>query len=348
MDDGVKTAALIFRIGLAAKEMMLKMVIEVLKAIVKHMEWLKQHNIKPSWKARIDKAQIKFVQATTTLVEKQIEISKQKVIQKEREIDKFKLDKQYELEKYKTEVYKAQKALDLAHEGKDSIDITTKQNLLDKALENKKTFEYKTNQEIMAKNHELDNCKNESSQFEYDLKVCNAKLNALYSYQNIETGRVKREYQDIKDKYVSQDQAVDLQQEEEIVSHVSSLDEIVDKFETKPSEQEKEHQKQEEQDIDNTKKDVEVDIVEQMLSKDAETLKAYKELYGTNDRDVSEVSEKPIKDIENNVEDSKEVDIVEQMFAKDPKALKVYQESKAKGDFKMNVPQLSKSKGIDI
>lgn len=305
MDEGAKSATLIFRIGLAAKEMMLRMAIEALKAIIKHMEWLKQHNIKPSWKARIDKAEIKFVQATTSLVEKQVNRAKDKIIDTERNIDKFKLDKQYELENiYNVEVNKAKKALEIiqSEKNKNPENIAEKQMLLDQALENKRLFEYETNKEIMTKNHDLDNRKNDLKECEYDLKVCNAKLNALDSYQNIETGRVKREYQDIKDKYVSQDQEVELEKEQEF----SSLDEMAEKFAKKPVHQEKEHEKQQEVDKDN--QEVNID----------------------------------------NTEKAFEGDIVAQMLAKSPEALKIYQDKKAMGDFKLNVPELSKSKGMDI
>lgn len=344
MDDGVKVAALIFRIGLAAKEMMLKIAIEGLKAIIRHMEWLKQHNIKPSWKARIDRTQIKFVQVTTSLVEKQLKNYKDKVVNKERELDKFKLDKQYELEKYKTEVHKAQKDFELALNSKDTVEIAKKQQLLNQALENKKNFEYKINQEIMAKAHELDNYKTELNQCEYDLKVCQAKLNALYSYQNVETGRVKTEYNDIKEKYTSNE--VELEQENEVVFDVSSLDEVANNFKEKQHNQEKESQSQ---DIENVEEAVEVDVVAKMFDKDPEGLKAYKELFGTN-KDVPEVLEKPVnKEVKEDIkEDIKEVDVVVEMFKKDPKALKAYEDMKSKGEFNINVATLSKNKSVDI
>lgn len=318
MDEGAKTAALIFRASIAVKEMILRMLIEALKAFVRHMEWLKQHNIKPSWKARIDKLEIKVVQATTSLVEKQLQRAKDKIIDKERAIDKFKLDKQYELEsKYKVEVDKAKKALEieLGKENKDTDKIAEKQVLLDQALENKRLFEYETNKELMAKNHELENCKKDLKECEYDLKICDAKLNALYSHQNIETGRVKKEYQDINEKYNSQELDVDHQQEEKF----TSLDEMAEKFAEKPVHQEQEKDVHEEKEVE--------------LSVD-ELIKNY-------DKKQQEVN---IDDVEKDVE----IDIVAQMFAKEPEALKIYQDKKEKGDFKLNVPELSKDKGMDI
>jgi len=336
MDDGVKVAALIFRIGLAAKEMMLKIAIEGLKAIIKHMEWLKQHNIKPSWKARIDKTQIKFVKATTSLVEKQVDIYKQRIVQTEREVEKFKLDKQYELEMYKTEVHKAQKAFETALNSKDSTEIAKNQQLLNQALDNKKKFEYKTSQELMAKTHELDNYKNDCSKFEYDLKICNSKLNALYSDRNVETGRLKKEYEDIKDKYYSQE--IEVNQDNEV-----SLDEVANNFNQKQHNQYKESQSQ---DIESVEEDVEVDdVVAQMYAKDPESLKLYKEFL-RNNKDVSEVLENPVdKELK---EDINEVDNVAEMFKKDPNALKIYEAMKSKGEFNINVATLSRDNSIDV
>ena len=314
MDEGTKNVELIFRISLAAKAMMLKMAIAILKAYLDHLKWMKTHNMKSFGNKIIDKLEVGTTRTLSTLIEKRKDICQNFIELKNKEIDKFKLDKQYELETHKTEVSKAQKALDLARENKSPEDIAIKQTLLDQALENKKSFEYKTNQEIMDKNHELDNYKNELNQLEYDLKVCNAELNALDSNKNIETGVLKKEYNNIKEKYNSQELDADPQQEEKI----SSLDEMAKKYE-KPVQQEQEKDVHEEKEVE--------------LSID-ELLKNY-------DKKQQEVN---IDDVEKDVE----FDIVAQMFSKSPEELKIYQDKKEKGDFKLNVPELSKDKGMDI
>lgn len=214
MDEGVKNTELIFRATLALKEMMLKMAIAILKAVIKHMEWLKQNNIKPKYKEMIDKLQIKSTKSLSNMVEKRRDNHKELLTLKQKDMDKFKLDKQYELESYNIEIRKAQKALDVVQEGKNSLEIAAKQKLVDQALENKKEFEYKTNKELLAKNHNLDEYKKELSQCEYDLKVCNAKLNALESNRNIETGRVKKEFELVADKYLNDEEQLKMQKDD--------------------------------------------------------------------------------------------------------------------------------------
>lgn len=338
MEEGTKNAELIFRASLALKEITLKMAIALLQAYLGHLRWLREHNMKTFGRKIIDRLEIGTTKTLSTLIEKRKGICKKFIESKNKEIDIFKLNKQYELEKYKAEVSKAQKVLDLAIESKSTEDIAIKQTLLYQALENKKNFEYKTNQELMAKNHELDDYKNELSQLEYDIKVCNAELNALYSDKNIGTGRVKMEYNNLKDKYSSQDIALD---QEDVLHNTGSFDEMAQNLNENEPNQEQYH-------MDNVEKVVEVDIAAQMLAKDPEALEIFNKMIKA--KEVSEKQlDKPInKNVNTNIKDDKGIDIVEQMLNKDPKALKTYQDSKARGDFKMNVSQLSKGKSIDI
>lgn len=333
MDDGSKSAELIFRFSLAIKEIILKTILKLLKAYIEHAEWLKQHNIKPGLKARIDKTQIKVVKITASLVEKQVEISKQKVINKEREIDKYKLDKQYELEeKYNVTLNKAKKALEieLGKEGKDKDfdKIKEKQLLVDQALEDKRKFEYETNKEILAKNHELDNYKNELSNCENDLKVCNAKLNALCSHQNIESGRLKREYEDIAYKYLDENKEENLSNNE---TFETKKEDIISKIDDEVS---KEKIGKDINELEKICKDAKKSI-DKNIEHNYESDEYYENLDNNIDK-LSQIYEYTEKDIDSLKLNNEDMDKVAQMLSKDPEALKSYQEKKEKGDFKLN------------
>lgn len=356
MDEGVKTAELMFKAAIALKETMLRMTIALLKAAIKHMEWLKQQNIKPFWKERIDKLEIGTTKALAGMIEKDKNLHQEKIHLKERQLDKFKLDKQYELENYKTEIYKAQKALDLAREGKDDVKTAEKQIVLDTALERKKEFEYKTNKELMAKNHELDVYKNKLNEIEYDLKVCNAKLNALNSNRNIETGRLKNEYQNTKNKYISQE--LNFEKESPIVPTLN-----IDKYKENFNEDVK---KTFVEDIDNfqmsyekVKKSIDKNNTENDYTK--EEYYDGLEVSVDNLLNICEKTEKDIdlleKDTNNKIEeksinddvikkDNEKIDKVESMLSKDDAALKIYKENKEKGNF--NIANVDKDLASEL
>lgn len=319
MDEGTKNAELIFRVGIALKAAMLKMAIAILKAYIAHMEWLKQHNIKPSWKARIDKIKVRTTKTLCTMIEKQKDNCKEIVKLNEKELDKFKLDKQHELEQYNTEVNKAKKALELAQEGKNPDNIIQKQQLLDQALENKRQFEYETNKELLDKNNILEESKNDLKEVEYDLKVCNAELNALYSDRNVETGRLKHEYSEVINKYQDNDNELNVEKDNLSMesNDKSSKEKIVNDV------------NQFQDACEDAKKDTDKDTPH-----DYESNEYYDNLENNIDK-LSQIYENTEKDLDSL--DNEKADSVELMLSKNPDLLKIYQGKKENGDFKINI-----------
>lgn len=341
MDEGIKNAELIFRATLATKEALLKWSIAILKAIIKHMEWLKQQNIKPFWKEKADKIQIKATRNICTMVEKQRNNFKDIVSLHEKELDKFKLDKQYELENYKVEINKAQKALDLSKEEKNTEAVIENQKLLNQALENKREFEYKTNKEILNKNHTLDEYKKKLAESEYDLTICNSKLNALESSKKIETGRLRREYQDLTNRYLNNDTELNP------IKSIEVSNDYINPIETEKINNDI-NQKMA-KNIDNIKEiyeDIKVSIDENDPKINYENDEYYDKLENKMDKlletyEDTELQSELLKE-GNDVTLSKD-DVVNRMLSKDGDALKAYDNSKSKGEFKVN----SITKNID-
>ena len=71
---------------------------------------------------------------------------------------------------------------------------------IDAARDNKREFEYRTNKECMKKTQIIEDYKIELQKVDYDLKICNAKLNALHSSKNIDTGRLNSEFEQLLER----------------------------------------------------------------------------------------------------------------------------------------------------
>lgn len=205
MDDGTRTAEAMFRATIETKLFMLKMVTKTLALLIKHLEYLKAHNLKPAWKSALDKTQIKGIQALSKTISDGREGIQQTIKQEQRKLDKFTLDKKYELEQYQIKIYKAQRDYEIERDKKDSSPEKLKelQLKINDAKDSKREFEYEINKECMKKTQIIENYKSQFEKLDYDLKICNAKLNALYSDKNIETGRLNNEFQQLLERRIN-------------------------------------------------------------------------------------------------------------------------------------------------
>lgn len=264
MDDGTKVAELMFKASIAVKMALLKLVIKALSSYIKHLEKMKELNIKPLWKKSINKVEIIPVRALKKTINKKYDLKIEKMEFQKKNIDKFILDKKYELENYKMEITKAQQAFELAKTQNKSLEELKKlQSAIDLAENKKSKFEYEVNKKCMEMNNKLEDTKNEIKELKKDLDICDKKLNALYSNKNIETGLDHFEYENLEEKYNSS-QYIDNDNNFDIDNNDKEL-------------QSKEF----------THTNKSKDRVKEMFNRDPEALKIYEELNSKNSFDLS-------------------------------------------------------------